>query len=112
MTNTVAKKSKSTSSIPKNVKNKKLYSRIKNKIKKSAKVWPSAYASAQVVKEYKKQGGKYSTGTNGSTKSTKSTSLKRAIRKIKIRKIRKIRKVKKSTSKFGNVSRLFRMGVY
>jgi hypothetical protein len=97
MTNTVAKKSKSTSSIPKNVVNKKLYSRIKNSVKKKVKVWPSAYASAQVVREYKKQGGKYSKGTKG----TKGNSLKKDVKKVK-----------KSTNKFGSVSRLFRMGVY
>jgi hypothetical protein len=39
--------------------NKKLYNRIKNKIKKRSKVWPSAYASGQLVREYKSKGGKY-----------------------------------------------------
>jgi hypothetical protein len=39
--------------------NKKLYSKIKIKAKKKFKVWPSAYASGWLVKEYKKQGGKY-----------------------------------------------------
>lgn len=39
--------------------NKGLYNRIKNKVKKRSKVWPSAYASGQLVREYKSKGGKY-----------------------------------------------------
>ena len=41
--------------------NKKLYSGIKSRIKKRFKVWPSAYASAALVKAYKKAGGGYRT---------------------------------------------------
>ena len=41
--------------------NKKLYNRIKKKIKARSKVWPSAYASGQLVREYKRKGGKYRT---------------------------------------------------
>ena len=41
----------------------KLYNKIKNtikrKMKKENKAWPSAYASGQLVQEYKRQGGKY-----------------------------------------------------
>jgi hypothetical protein len=40
-------------------KNKKLYNRIKSEAKRKFKVWPSAYASGWVVKQYKSQGGKY-----------------------------------------------------
>jgi hypothetical protein len=40
-------------------KNKKLYDSIIVKAKKKFSVWPSAYASGWVVKEYKKQGGEY-----------------------------------------------------
>jgi len=40
-------------------KNKKLYNRIKSEAKRKFKVWPSAYASGWVVKEYKSRGGKY-----------------------------------------------------
>jgi len=48
------------SKITKNVPtNKKLYLRVKNMVKRRVKVWPSAYASGQVVKEYLKRGGKY-----------------------------------------------------
>ena len=39
--------------------NKELYSRIKSRIKSKYKVWPSAYASAAVVKAYKAAGGGY-----------------------------------------------------
>ena len=41
--------------------NKKLYLLVLKKIKSKEKVWPSAYASGRVVKEYKKRGGKYKT---------------------------------------------------
>jgi hypothetical protein len=37
----------------------KLYSRVKSEAKKKFRVFPSAYASAWIVKEYKKRGGKY-----------------------------------------------------
>jgi hypothetical protein len=39
--------------------NKKLYDKIKEEAKRKFKVWPSAYASGWVVKEYKSRGGKY-----------------------------------------------------
>ena len=38
---------------------KKLYSKVLNSVKSRVKVWPSAYASGQVVRQYKKEGGKY-----------------------------------------------------
>ncbi len=40
--------------------NKKLYAAVKAAAKKKFKTWPSAYASAWLVKEYKRRGGKYS----------------------------------------------------
>lgn len=40
--------------------NMKLYNRVKMEAKKKFKVWPSAYASGWLVKEYKNRGGKYS----------------------------------------------------
>jgi hypothetical protein len=46
-------------SIPANVVNKDLYIKVRNKVKRRVSVWPSAYASGQVVSEYKKAGGKY-----------------------------------------------------
>lgn len=40
--------------------NKKLYSRVKSEAKKKFDRFPSAYASAWIVREYKKRGGGYS----------------------------------------------------
>ncbi len=48
-------------------KNKALYDRVKREAKRKFKVWPSAYASGWLVKEYKRRGGSYS-----GRKSTKS----------------------------------------
>jgi len=45
--------------VPDNVVNKDLYIKIREKVKNRVKVWPSAYASGQLVSEYKKAGGKY-----------------------------------------------------
>ena len=42
--------------------NKKLYARVKAKTKRKFAVYPSAYANAYLVREYKKQGGKYRRG--------------------------------------------------
>ena len=53
------KKTKAKGSIPDNVKNKALYSRVKTEAKKKFDVYPSAYANAWLVKEYKKRGGTY-----------------------------------------------------
>lgn len=55
----------SKGSVPDNVMDKELYKRVRNKVKKRVKVWPSAYASGQVVSEYKKAGGRYK-GKKGS----------------------------------------------
>ena len=41
-------------------KNTQLYKKVISEAKKKFKVWPSAYASAWVVKEYKRRGGSYS----------------------------------------------------
>jgi len=40
-------------------KNKALYSRVKAEAKKKFKAFPSAYASAWIVRTYKKRGGTY-----------------------------------------------------
>ena len=40
-------------------KNKALYNRVKSEAKRKFKTQPSAYASAWLVKTYKKRGGKY-----------------------------------------------------
>ena len=39
--------------------NRKLYNRIKSKVRKNYKVYPSAYANGSLVKQYKKAGGGY-----------------------------------------------------
>jgi hypothetical protein len=54
-----SRKSKKVSTVPSNVVNKKIYIAAKKFVKKKAKVWPSAYASGQVVQEYKRRGGRY-----------------------------------------------------
>ncbi len=54
-----AKSKAKKSSIPDNVKNKALYSRVKAAAKKKFDVYPSAYANAWLVREYKKRGGTY-----------------------------------------------------
>jgi len=41
-------------------KNKALYAKVKREAKRRFKVWPSAYASGWLVKEYKRRGGIYS----------------------------------------------------
>jgi hypothetical protein len=46
--------------------NKKLYEKVKEEAKKKFKVWPSAYASGWLVKEYKRRSGKYSGGKTSS----------------------------------------------
>ena len=43
-------------SVPVNIK---LYNRVKSIVKRRVKRWPSAYASGQLVRMYKKKGGKY-----------------------------------------------------
>lgn len=45
--------------IPKDVVDPLLYYKTREKVKKRVKTWPSAYASGQVVSEYKKAGGSY-----------------------------------------------------
>jgi hypothetical protein len=47
--------------------NKKLYEKVKEEAKKKFKVWPSAYASGWLVKEYKRRSGKYSGRKTSST---------------------------------------------
>ena len=51
--------------------NPKLYASVKAQAKKKFKVWPSAYASAWLTKEYKKRGGGYSGTKANKVKSKK-----------------------------------------
>ena len=53
------------SSVPDNVLNKSLYLKVKEEAKRKFSVWPSAYGSAFLVKEYKRRGGKYKTVKKG-----------------------------------------------
>ena len=55
-------------------KNKALYSKVKSEAKRKFKTWPSAYASAWLVKTYKKRGGTYSKG--GSVAKVKTRTRK------------------------------------
>ena len=56
----MAKKKRTTSKSKLGVPtNKKLYDSVKREAKRKLKVWPSAYASGYLVKEYKRRGGKY-----------------------------------------------------
>lgn len=52
----VSKRKRSSKPTP---KNKALYSRVKSAAKRKFDVYPSAYANAWLVREYKKRGGKY-----------------------------------------------------
>lgn len=47
-------------SLPKKIDDKVLYLKVRDRVKKRVKTWPSAYASGQVVSEYKREGGTYS----------------------------------------------------
>jgi len=59
--------------------NKALYSRVKAEAKRKFDVYPSAYANAWLVREYKKRGGTYRKGTSGGTKKgTKTSKAKKA----------------------------------
>ena len=66
----MAKKNKPT--------NKKLYERVKQAAKRKFKVYPSAYANAWLVREYKKRGGGYKTvDTKTKTKRRKASAPKK-----------------------------------
>jgi hypothetical protein len=71
-----SRKTKKASTVPSNVVDKKIYIAAKKFVKKKAKVWPSAYASGQVVQEYKRRGGRY-------RQARKSTTLKKSVRRVR-----------------------------
>ena len=52
---------------------KALYSRVKAAAKRKFAVYPSAYANAWLVREYKKRGGTYRKVNDGGTKKAKKT---------------------------------------
>ena len=80
-----------------------LYNKVKKEAKRKFDVWPSAYASSWLVREYKKRGGKYTSGPNPSQKSksrsrrrvSKSRPRKRRVSKSRYRR----RRVSKSRSR-------------
>ena len=53
--------------------NKSLYNKVKSQAKRKFKVWPSAYASGWLVKEYKRRGGGYKNDSNSRSKSKRSS---------------------------------------
>ena len=68
--------------------NKKLYNKIKSETKRKFKVWPSAYASGWLVKEYKKRGGNYKSTRKSRRKSTRKSrrkSTKKSRRKSRMK---------------------------
>ena len=69
------KKGGGTSKVPSNVANPSLYRRAKAKAKAKFDVYPSAYANAYMVKEYKKMGGRYK-GTKKAEGGDASKNLK------------------------------------
>ena len=73
-------KNSKKSKTPDNVKNPKLYLKIKAKIQKDVKKknrrW-GAYDSGRLVREYKQSGGKYSGSKKSKTQSSKSSNLDR-----------------------------------
>ena len=60
---------------------KNLYDKIKKITKKKFKVWPSAYASGWLVREYKKNGGKYKKTTVSYPRKSPKKSPKKSPRK-------------------------------
>ena len=50
---------------------KELYERVKQAAKRKFKVYPSAYANAWLVREYKKRGGTYRVEKKRATKKKK-----------------------------------------
>ena len=55
----------------------RLYQQVKNEAKARFAVWPSAYASGWLVREYKKRGGRFQEGNHASRTSSSSRPLER-----------------------------------
>jgi len=80
--------------------NKALYARVKAEAKRKFKVWPSAYGSGWLVKEYKRRGGKYKVTSKSRRKSTKKRRKSTKKRRKSTKKRRKsTKKRRKSTKK-------------
>lgn len=85
--------------------NPKLYAAVKKEAKKKFKVWPSAYASAWLVKTYKSRGGKYRKGSKSRKKSRRKGSKSKRKSRKKSRKSKKRKKSRKSKRKSRKKSR-------
>jgi hypothetical protein len=86
--------------------NLKLYTKIKSEAKQKFKVWPSAYASGWLVKEYKRRGGKYkkmSIKKSRKRKSRKRRSRVKSRKRISRVKSRKRRSRVKSRKRRSNM---------
>lgn len=60
-----------------------LYAEAKRRVKARVKVWPSAYASGQLVQEYKRLGGRYrSTGGKAATAAKKNGKRSRSNKRV------------------------------
>jgi hypothetical protein len=77
--------------------NKTLYNKVKSQAKRKFKKWPSAYGSAWLVKEYKRQGGKYRGGVK-----SKSSGISRWMEEKWIDVCKLPKKVKCGRSKLSN----------
>ena len=75
--------------VPSSVVDKKLYIAVRKMVKKKVKVWPSAYASGQVVKEYKRRGGRY----KKAVKKKKPVKKKKAVTRRNTRRNTRSRRV-------------------
>ena len=78
--------------------NPKLYEKIKKEAKGKFKVWPSAYASGWLVREYKRRGGKYK----------KNISMTRSCRRKSVRRSRRRKSVRRSPRVKTGLSRWFK----
>jgi hypothetical protein len=77
---------------------KELYKKVKRMVKKRSKVWPSAYASGQLVQEYKRRGGRYR-GKKKSFSGKRTTKRKTTSKSSK----RKQKRCPKGTRRSGKV---------
>ena len=79
--------------------NKVLYSRVKTEAKRKFKVWPSAYGSGWLVKEYKRRGGKYRVSSKSTRKSSKKRRKSSKKRRKSTKKRRKSSKKRRKSTK-------------
>lgn len=87
--------------------NQKLYKKIEKEVKERVEVWPSAYASGQLVAEYKRRGGKYkcvkkSSKKGGRKRSQRSQRSRRNSRK------RSRKRSRQSNKRGGSLDRWFK----